>query len=92
MEWIKVKDRLPESGKRVLVTCNCGSKEAPYFIVTIGVCVNRNGKLEWSNELFEYDLLDDIVVAWMPLPKPLVDPYNIEQFETYDNSCWRVKR
>jgi hypothetical protein len=91
MEWIKIEDRIPEKLQRVLVTCNCGSKEAPYFIVTIGVCVNHDGKLEWSDEDIEYDLMGD-VVAWMPLPKPFVEPYNIEQFETTDCHYWQIRQ
>lgn len=91
MDWIKIEDKIPENFHRVLVTCKCGTPDKPYFVVTIGFCVNRDGKLDWSDEQAEYDLLGD-VVAWMPLPKPFVEPYIIEQFEpTHDGAYWYLR-
>lgn len=91
MDWIKIEDRIPENFQHVLVTCKCGTPEKPYFVVTIGSCINRDGKLDWSDEQAEYDLLGD-VVAWMPLPKPFVEPYIIEQFEpSSDGAYWYLR-
>lgn len=90
MEWIKVGDRLPENGKRVLVTCSNGSKDFPAFSIYIASCYNRDGKGEWIDQQDEYAI--NGVVAWMPLPEPFVEPYIIEQFETYDNCCWQIRQ
>ena len=91
MDWVKIEDRIPENFQRVLVTCKCGTPEKPYFVVTIGYCINRDGKLDWSDEQAEYDLLGD-VVAWMPLPKAFVEPYIIEQFEpSSDGAYWYLR-
>lgn len=91
MDWVKIEDKIPENFQRVLVTCKCGTPEKPYFVITIGSCVNRDGKLDWSDEQAEYDLLGD-VVAWMPLPKPFVEPYIIEQFKpSRDGAYWNLR-
>lgn len=91
MDWVKIEDKIPENFQRVLVTCKCGTPDKPYFVVTIGYCINRDGKLDWSDEQAEYDLLGD-VVAWMSLPKAFVEPYIIEQFEpSSDGAYWYLR-
>ena len=58
-EWISVKDRLPESGKDVvLIALRWGE-------VDIGWCENGRWGSEFVNE---YD--DGEVTHWMPLPQP----------------------
>lgn len=58
MEWISIKDKLPESGKPVLVWN--GGLDLEYHI---GVYVPGAG---WSTNRDSYDL--DYVTHWMPLP------------------------
>lgn len=65
MEWISVKERLPEKkGMRVLIVCDY--RTGPY--IAIG---------EWGNDEWDIDRLDRVyglsaeqVTHWMPLPEP----------------------
>lgn len=59
-EWISVKDRLPEIGKKVLAYRPSMYYE---FIQTI-----YHGSEMWENG---YDIKGDMVIThWMPLPEP----------------------
>jgi len=61
MEWISVKDRLPESGKAVLTY-------SPAFHILIASCVNNDARIwRWWFELRE---VRESITHWMPLPEP----------------------
>lgn len=58
MEWISVKDKLPEKQTRVLLFDNCG----------FGILTGRIGSAGWylEGDLDKYAN----VTHWMPLPEP----------------------
>lgn len=58
MEWISVKDRLPEA-KSLVLGINA-EEQRPYVMWFNGVC--------WTFE--EYVIEDGIITHWMPLPDP----------------------
>lgn len=59
MEWISVRDRLPEPGQRVIATNGTVSGEA-----YLGDCWKRYYGVGWQTA---FDLP---VTHWMPLPEP----------------------
>lgn len=62
MEWISVKDRLPERSVEVLI---CGK----YGDMLIAFIVNSVGESkEWKTDYERYADLEDYPY-WMPLPK-----------------------
>jgi len=61
LQWILVKDRLPDSTPMVLANCSDGYELAYY---------GNYGKGQWTNTLGTEHLN---VTHWMPLPKPPED-------------------
>ena len=61
-EWISVKDRLPEVGKRVLAVCTFGVE---VFIFVVDDC----GYRKWIGD---YNMVYPFgyIKHWMPLPEP----------------------
>ncbi len=59
MDWVSVKDRLPESGEAVL-TCNQDDCDIGFLSST-----NNDGP-DWQNLYFFHIS----VTHWMPLPSP----------------------
>lgn len=60
-EWVSVKDRLPEVGSRVLVSCDDGVCSAMWFLD------------QWSMDPIGSYAMDGLiynVTHWMPLPEP----------------------
>jgi len=59
MEWISVKDRLPE-------------KKHGRFLITNGVYVKDSGWTPYYEDLWGFNEAHDyfVVTHWMPLPKP----------------------
>lgn len=72
MEWISVKDRLPDIDKEVLCLCiDSDPKYAPnYYIGQYGKDKESNEMsfLEWDN--YCSDLVAVVCSYWMPLPQP----------------------
>lgn len=66
MEWISVKDRLPEEGERVL-TCKNGIIEIHKYDS------RRNG---WVDER-DWFWSMAMVAHWMPLPEPPKEKYEL---------------
>lgn len=64
MEWISVKDRLPNADKEVLVWYRGQSFNRDYFSYEIGE-LDDQGQF-W----IEGDVRAMEVLAWMPLPEP----------------------
>jgi hypothetical protein len=65
MEWISVKERLPEKkGMRILIVCDLRS--GPY--ITIGEWGNDEWDIDRPDRL--YGLSAESVTYWMPLPEP----------------------
>lgn len=59
MEWISVKDRLPEEDEEVLYT---DTKN-----IYLGFLDSERGRVYWTH----YDYLEDKNIShWMPLPMP----------------------
>ena len=90
MEWIKVEDKLPETGKTVLATVKYGpSKDgiSSYHMVTARYYSEKDGSAFWmESEADEYEV--GPVIAWMELPEPYIDePGEFER--KYD--CWYLK-
>ena len=69
MEWISVKDHLPEEGKVVLRYGNNIEKYEVDYIVTFD---EREPSYIWAGVLVD-DYLK--VTHWMPLPEPPKEPY-----------------
>ncbi len=63
MEWISVKDKLPEEGERVIVFCSDG--------------IVRLNRLEYGNFplIFGGGFSKAITTHWMPLPEPPKEEY-----------------
>ena len=86
MEWISVKDRLPDDLQEVIVTFKNHCPEYYYLHIKdkplTGVCVYHRGKWYWYSQfttdvLAEYgrhdiDKVDENIeiTHWMPLPDP----------------------
>lgn len=63
MEWISVKDRLPEIGEKVLAY-----RPSMYYTVVQTIYYGVEG---WENG---YDLSGNMVIThWMPIPEPPKD-------------------
>jgi hypothetical protein len=60
MEWISVKDRLPEDGKDYLVTDGDACMVAVY----------KNGIKKWDFFVYDHCWYSEDVTHWMPLPPP----------------------
>lgn len=60
MEWISVKDGLPEDGKDYLVTDGDACMVAAY----------NNGIKKWNFFVIDHYLDSKDVTHWMPLPEP----------------------
>ena len=58
MEWILIKDRLPEYGERVLIALKCGFVTEQLFVTK-----------EYNDLKTENKELFDKIVAWIPMPK-----------------------
>ena len=56
-EWISIKDRLPESDKKVLITDGRNMMVSWYY--------KWNGMIRWVDTLYVRD-----ITHWMPLPEP----------------------
>lgn len=86
MEWISVKDRLPENFQEVIVTFKNHSPEVYYLDIKdkplTGVCVYYKGEWYWYSSI-TYDVLaeygkydgeevnkDIEITHWQPLPEP----------------------
>ena len=68
MNWIDVKDKMPESGEDVLV-CNCYRKKKNIWIA----CHLSELSGTWQKKGSNAGYLEH-VVAWMPLPKmPVIE-------------------
>ena len=63
-EWISVKDRLPESGERVLAYA-IQNDDFPYLDCHYFEADHYNGR--WSENV---DICTICVTHWMPLPLP----------------------
>lgn len=62
MEWISVKDRLPEPGRYVA----CIAKRNPFSrFMPMVARIEKNG---WANPITEQYISE--VTHWMPLPEP----------------------
>lgn len=55
-EWISIKDRLPESDKKVLITDGRNMMVSWYY--------RWNGMIRWVDTLYVRD-----ITHWMPLPE-----------------------
>lgn len=75
--WIPVKERLPDYRERVLVSLR--DKDPHYDYCQIGVAFREirylpraSCKLGWTFEDYNehYQLTDECVLAWQPLPEP----------------------
>ena len=63
MEWISIKDRLPERGVEVLVT------DGIHYMVTW--CENTNDGVKWVDNYYTYvNVRFKEVTHWMSLPEP----------------------
>lgn len=86
MEWISVKDRLPETKGTYLVyapTYSGGSSSSLDCIN--GVMFSRWGK-HWSIEV-GYHKRPNCVKYWMPLPEPPTDIPSFEEREAQSEGC-----
>jgi hypothetical protein len=63
MEWISVKDRLPQHGEEVLIIDNEMNYHMSYFNADTTISCYC-----WDCD--EYGLRKEDVDYWMPLPKP----------------------
>lgn len=86
MDWISVKDRLPDNLQEVIVVFVNHSPESYYKSIKdkmfTGACVYYNERWYWyssitSDVLFEYGnyVAEEVdkeieIVYWMPLPEP----------------------
>ncbi len=67
MEWISIKDRLPEEVKLVLVSNNESKHKEDHWVC----CGQINYSGGWFNQF--QDSISDIQIYpthWMPLPEP----------------------
>ena len=62
MEWISVKERLPEDRKPVLVYTGGGFICKAYWF-------NTNDSIEWIS-FVNFEDIEEYVTHWMPLPEP----------------------
>ena len=74
MEWISVKDRLPEEGVEVLIYCNPDIVQA---VFSVGYWKGSFDVTDYMNDGFVPDRRIckqgsdyDYVTHWMPLPEP----------------------
>lgn len=70
MNWISVKDRLPEDENRVLTTDRRGMGFAHYYKGCKGEPPDVSESAEWV----EHFCLDAHITHWMPMPKPPEGP------------------
>nr|DAR20710.1 MAG TPA: Protein of unknown function (DUF551) [Caudoviricetes sp.] len=61
MEWVSVKDRLPEEPGTYLVSC---VSNGPYFCGTHTITAQWNGKCWWRTKYQKF-------THWMPMPEPV---------------------
>lgn len=78
MDWIKVTDRLPEEGQRVIVTRVPMLNMSGSKMVDCGDCGDwieyQNGRfMRFSYEWDEWSDITDSVTHWMPYPEPAED-------------------
>lgn len=67
MEWISVKDRLPEKAKRVQVASR-KLKRARAFVEIASWHKSWSGEKTWYDE--SVGCMDPQPTHWMPLPEP----------------------
>jgi len=72
-DWISVKDRLPENGKKVLFVC----KDLPKVLVGHHIKLGGRGGLfqlfPAINDMSGIDIILMDATHWMPLPNPPED-------------------
>ena len=68
--WIPVEERLPEEGKRVLVTYDLVNKYPWVNILHYGKSMYDDKPCFYEADSEWGDVPYDGIVAWMPLPKP----------------------
>lgn len=74
MEWIKVADRLPEEGQRVIVTLVPMQNMFGTKMVDCDWIECQNGRfMRFSYEWDEWSDITDSVTHWMPYPEPAED-------------------
>ena len=63
MKWIKCSEKMPRSGKRVLVASNVDWAIAHYF-------KNEDGDIDWRVEGADFTpYMSTIITHWQPLPE-----------------------
>lgn len=80
MQWISVKDRLPENGKPVLI-----------FKENLNFEINRynNGDWEFFNKEIDdwnFSHIDDLPIYWMPLPEPPCEKHEFSKYLTTEGT------
>ena len=72
MEWISVKERLPETDDEVLTTYTYQGASGKRYVETASYFDDGEGEGHWSSVWDEYRIRNAnfIVLAWMPMPKP----------------------
>lgn len=72
MEWISVKDRLPENDDEVLTTYTYPGASGKRYVRTASYWDDGDSEGHWNSVWDEYRVrgAHPVVLAWMPMPKP----------------------
>ena len=72
MEWISVKERLPETNDEVLTTYTYPDASGKRYVETASYWDAGDGEGRWNSVWDEYRIKEayPVVLAWMPMPKP----------------------
>ena len=75
MEWIRVEEYLPETNDEVLTTYYYKENPKKRYVETASYWDDGEGEGHWDSVWDEYKTskVKQIVVAWMPMPKPYKD-------------------
>lgn len=81
MEWINVKDSLPETNDEVLITYFYEDKPKKRYVESASYFDDGEGFGHWNSIWDEYSVAkaNKVVIAWMPFPKPYKDDMKAEK-------------